>query len=194
MPYIIFPIKIRHLKFASIVTFKVCFLSKSLLKSPSLIDKKGDDHFCYSFCFLFYFRVLYVHNLTCNVLTPLDWVKLSVSCIIFCYPWFPCKEIEKYSMSLATFHPYKHIHQWPSCRDDLRRVFAQKQLQPPPPQFNFFAHPTPLMDKLVCYFLSNNGFQLKLQVTKRSISRYFQTVIKLSTCYKNYYNTYFRGR
>lgn len=100
MPYTIFPIKIRHLKFVSMVTFKVCFLSKSLLKSPSLIDNKRDDHFCYSSCFLFYFRGLYIHNLTCNVLTPLGWVTLSVSCIIFCYPWFPCKEIKKYSMSL----------------------------------------------------------------------------------------------
>ena len=60
MPYIIFPIKIRYLKFVSIVTFKVCFLSKSLLKSPSLIDKKGDDHFCDSFCFFILFqRALY---------------------------------------------------------------------------------------------------------------------------------------
>lgn len=81
-----------------------------------------------------------IHNLTCNVLTPLDWVKLSVSCIIFCYPWFPCKEIKKYSMSLETFHPYKHIHQWPSCGGDLRRAFAQKRLQSPHPllKFNFF--------------------------------------------------------
>lgn len=119
------------------------------------------------FVFLFYFRGLYIHNLTCNVLTPLAWVTLSVSCIIFCYPWFPCKEIKKYSMSLATFHPYKDIHQWPSCRDDLRRVFAQKQYTPhtPCPNLIFFAHPTPLMDKLVCYFLRTNGFQLKLQVT-----------------------------